>query len=170
MAQDRRKKLEAAERLLLQGKVQAALLEFEDLARSSPRDILTLNRVGDVLARQGRNGDAVVYYRQIADQFAQGGFVPKAIAIHKKILRLTPDAPESLFALGSLYGEQRLPGEARANLLRCGRAAAAGSTFAEARKAYERLVSLEPDDPRHRVRLAEARAAEGETRVAATSW
>ncbi len=166
MAQDRRKKLEAAERLLVQGKIQAALLEFEDLARGSPRDILTLNRVGDVLARQGRNRDAVVYYRQIADQFVKGGFVPKAIAIHKKILRLTPDAPESLFALGSLYAEQRLPGEARAHLLRAAELHLQARRFGEARKAYERLAALEPEDPRHRARLAEARAAEGETKVA----
>jgi tetratricopeptide (TPR) repeat protein len=166
MAQDRRKKLEAAERLLVQGKIQAALLEFEDLARGSPRDILTLNRVGDVLARQGRNRDAVVYYRQIADQFAQGGFVPKAIAIHKKILRLTPDAPESLFSLGNLYAEQRLPGEARAHLLRAAELQLQARRFGDARKAYERLAALEPEDPRHRARLAEARAAEGETKVA----
>jgi len=166
MAQDRRKKLETAERLLTQGKVPAALLEFEDLARSSPRDILTLNRVGDVLSKQGRNVDAVGYYRRIADHFTQSGFLPKAIAIHKKILRLTPDCPDSLTALGVLYAEQRLPGEARAHLLRAAELHLQARRFAEARKAYERLAALEPDDPRHRARLAEARAAEGETREA----
>ncbi len=163
MAQDRRKKLETAERLLTQGKIPAALLEFEDLARNSPRDILTLNRVGDVLSKQGRNADAVVYYRQIADHFAEGGFLPKAIAIHKKILRLTPDCAYSLGALGALYADQQLPGEARAHLMRSAELHLQAKRFADARKAYERLVALEPDDPRHRVRLAEARAAEGET-------
>jgi tetratricopeptide (TPR) repeat protein len=163
MALDRHKSLEAAERYLKQGKVQAALAELERLAAASPHDPITLNRMGDLLARQGRRAEAVGYYFRIAQQFAKQGFYPKAVAIYKKILRVEPDNAGSLTELGDLYVRQKLPGEARRYLLRAAELHLQNKDFATARSVYERLVAAEPDDPRHRARLAEARAAEGET-------
>ena len=102
--------MQAAERLLKQGKLQAALAELQRASESAPDDLLTLNRLGDLLARQGRNDEAIGYYRKIADRFADGGFLPKSIAIHKKILRLDPNNLESLVGLGEMYLSQDLHG------------------------------------------------------------
>ena len=95
-----------------QGKVDGALVQLQQLAESGPTDLLTLNRIGDLLARQGRTGEAIGYYLQIANQFLDAGYVPKAIAIHKKILRLDPSSVQSFIQLGELYMEQKLPAEA----------------------------------------------------------
>jgi tetratricopeptide (TPR) repeat protein len=163
MAPDRQKQLQLAERLLKQGKVQAAMLELERLADSAPSDVLTLNRIGDLLAKQGRKDEAIRFYTKIARQFTKSGFLPKAVAIHKKILRLNTNFVASLVELGELYFQQKLPGEARSYLLRAADQYLHARNFTKAREVYERLVAAEPDDPRHRARLAEARAAEGET-------
>ena len=100
MAADRQKQLQQAERLLKQGKVPAALVELERLADGAPKDVLTLNRIGDLLAKQGRKDEAIRFYNKIALQFTQGGFLPKAVAIHKKVLRLNPSYVQSLVQLG----------------------------------------------------------------------
>ena len=162
MALDRQKQLQQAERLLKQGKVQAAMLELERLSDSAPKDVLTLNRIGDLLAKAGRREEAVRFYLKIAEQLTSSGFVHKAVAIHKKILRLAPNHVGALAQLGDLYYQQRLPGEARTHLLRAADQYLQGRNFGKAREIYERLVAAEPEDPRHRARLAEARAAEGE--------
>ncbi len=162
MALDRRKGLQTAERLLKQGKLQAALSELRKVSESAPNDLLTLNRLGDLLARQGRHPEAIDYYRRIAEQFASGGFVPKAIAIHKKILRLDPQNLESMVALGELYIAQKLNGEARSYLLHASNQYLQNKQFAEAKTVYETLVEAEPDDLRHRVRLAETKIALGD--------
>ena len=168
MAADRQKQLQQAERLLKQGKVQAAMLELERLAAGAPNDVLTLNRIGDLLAKQGRKDEAIRFYTKIAEQFTKSGFLPKAVAIHKKVLRLNPNLIQSLVALGQLYFQQKLPGEARTHMLRAADQYLHARNFSKAREVYEKLVAAEPGDPRHRARLAEARAAEGETGTAGT--
>ena len=163
MAADLGSSFNHAERLLRSGKVQPALEELERVVTDNPRDLLCLNRCGDLLARTGHPGPAIRYYERLADQYAQNGFAPKAIAIYKKALRLQAELPRVFLKLGELYMAQEHTGEARGYLLRAAEGHLNQREFAEARKVYERLVEGEPDDPRHRVRLAETRAAEGET-------
>jgi tetratricopeptide (TPR) repeat protein len=158
-----------AERLLKQGRVDAAVVELQKLARRNPKDVAVLNRIGDLLARQGRSEEAVGFYDKIAEEFAQSGFIPKAVAIYKKILRLVPERTDTLFQLGNLFLRQELAGEARVYLLRAAELYLAAKEFEQAREVYEQLAAAEPQDARHRVRLAETLAAEGKTADAATA-
>ncbi len=59
MPVDQQKGLQTAERLLKQGKTSEALEQLERLAKEAPSDVLTINRMGDLLARQGRTGASV---------------------------------------------------------------------------------------------------------------
>jgi len=166
MALDRHKTMQSAERLLKQGKVPTAVAQLKALADSVSSDPVTLNRVGDMLARHGQNGLALKYYDQIASQFTQQGFYPKAVAIHKKILRINPNHIDSLIELGGLFVKQKLPGEARRFFLKGAELYLQTQNFVDARAVYEQLVAAEPEEPRHRARLAEARAAEGDSEAA----
>jgi tetratricopeptide (TPR) repeat protein len=168
MALDPQSSLRSAEALFGQGKVQAAISELARLAKSAPGDLLTLNRVGDLLARQGQTEEAIGYYVRIADEFTGQGFYPKAVAIYKKVLRLDPQSPDAMLWLGDLYLKQKLPGEARGYFLRAAEQFLENKEFDRARETYERLVAAEPSDPRHRARLAETRAAEGDRETAGT--
>jgi hypothetical protein len=49
----------------------------------------------------------------VAEQFAEQGFLPKAIAIYKKINRLAPQRLDIFERLGELYVEQGLMVEAK---------------------------------------------------------
>jgi tetratricopeptide (TPR) repeat protein len=162
MAENREKALREAERLLKQGKVQTALETLRKVADRASRDPAVLNRIGDLLSMHGRLPEALVYYQKIAEQFAQSGFYPKAIAIYKKILRKDPERVETLVQMGQMYLRQKLPGEARGYLLRAGDQLVKEHEYEKAREIFRSLVESEPGDPRHRVRLAETLAAEGE--------
>lgn len=166
MALDRRKRWRTAERLLKQGDVQAALSELQKISESAPDDLQTLNRLGDLLARQGRDGDAIHYYAKIAVRFEQGGFIPKAIAMHKKIVRLEPGSLDSVVRLGELYLQRKLLGEAAHYLLHAANQHVQEERYDPARKIYEKLAEAQPEDLRHRVRLAEVHAAEGDSAAA----
>ena len=167
MALDLQKTLLSAERMLKTGKVDSALAELNRLARSGPNDLLALNRIGDLLSRNGRPSEAIRYYTQIAGKFTESGFVPKAIAIHKKVLRLNPDCTASLVSLGELYVKQKLAGEAARFFLAAAERFLQEKAFAEAREVYRRLVDADPANPLHRARLAETMAAEGANEEAA---
>lgn len=158
-AADREKAFESAERLLRSGKVPSALEEFRRLADESPRDLQMLNRIGDSLARAGRNGDAIAYYERIADQFAAAGFFPKAVAILKKVTRLDADRAETLIRLGEFHVKQKLAVDAKGYLLRAGEILLRGGKTQTAKEVYGRLVAADPADARSRVRYAEACAA-----------
>jgi tetratricopeptide (TPR) repeat protein len=162
MALDRENTFSNAERLLKQGKIAQALDECRRLAEDAPKDLLMLNRLGDFLARSNRGADAIVYYSMIAEQFSASGFYPKAIAILKKIIRVDPSHLAAVVRLGELNLKQKLPGEARTWLLQAAEGYVRGREFTKAREVYEKLVAAEPDNVVHVVRLAEARAAEGD--------
>jgi tetratricopeptide (TPR) repeat protein len=84
------------------------------------------------------------------------------VAILKKSQKLDPERPETFARMGDLYLRQKLTGEARMQLLHAAERFLKARRYADARLVYERLVTAEPDDTRHRVRLAETRAAEGD--------
>jgi len=167
MGSDIKQSLAAAEKLLKAGKVAEALAAFDRVVEKSNGNLLTVNLVGDAIASGGQPEKAVPYYARIADQFSHQGFYPKAIAIRKKILRLTPESAEALVGLGDLYVRQEHSAEARGYYLRAADHLLQKKDYTGARAVYERLVAAEPDDPRHRVRLAETRAAAGEGAEAA---
>lgn len=166
MALDREDTFREAERCVRTGRLPEALALCRRLAEESPRDLLMLNRIGDLLARAGRIADAAGYYDRIAERFVEAGFLPRAAAILKKILKLDPSRTDALVRLGELYIRQRLVGEGRAYLLRAADRFVAAHDLKSARRVYERLVAAEPAEPLHRVRLAETKAAEGDPKGA----
>jgi tetratricopeptide (TPR) repeat protein len=167
MGSDIKQSLAAAEKLLKAGKVAEAITQFDRVVDDSKGDLLTVNRVGDAIVSAGQPEKAVPYYARIADQFSRQGFYPKAVAIRKKILRLTPESTEALVGLADLYVRQEHPAEARSYYLRAADHLLKEKDFSGAQEVYVRLVAAEPDDPRHRVRLAETRAAAGDEAEAA---
>ncbi|HZN54649.1 MAG TPA: tetratricopeptide repeat protein [Candidatus Polarisedimenticolaceae bacterium] len=166
MALEREKTFANAERLLKQGKVSQALDECRRLAEDAPKDLLMLNRLGDLLARSSRGAEAIVYYEKIADQFSTSGFYPKAIAILKKVVKVDPTRLDAIVRLGELNLKQKHSGEARSWLLQAAEAYLRARDFKHAREVYEKLVAAEPDNFVHAVRLAEARAAGGDSEQA----
>ena len=75
MPMDRDETLRRAEKLLRQGRLDAAIAEYASLVEDQPRDWTTANLLGDLYVRAGQIDQAVAQYTRIAEHLAREGFV-----------------------------------------------------------------------------------------------
>ena len=144
---DRDDTLRRAEKLLRQGRLDAAIAEYARLVEDQPRDWATANLLGDLYVRAGQIRPAVAQYTRIAEHLTREGFVAKASALYKKIVKIDPDDDAALLRMAQLSAQQGLAADARLQLQalfqqRVRRGNAAGA--AEAAAAY---AALDPADP-----------------------
>jgi tetratricopeptide (TPR) repeat protein len=113
---DRTATLRDAEKLLRQGKLDMAIAEYVRIVDEFPRDWNTGNILGDLYVRAGKIDKAVDQFVRIADNLSETGFLPKAGAVYKKILRIKPDHDHALMQSAEIAGSQGLLVDARAYL------------------------------------------------------
>jgi len=111
---DRAATLRQAEKLLRQGKLDQAIAEYVRLVEDQPRDWNTANALGDLYVRAGHLERAIEQFSRIAESLGEQGFVPRASAVYKKILKLKPDADHALVRAGECAAQQGLLADARA--------------------------------------------------------
>ena len=155
MALDRNKVARNAEKLVARGKLNAAIDEYRKLLKESANDTTTLNRVGDLYARLNRLDKATALFKKTADHFIDEGFFVKAIAIYKKIIRLDPAQIEVYERLADLYSRQGLVNESRSQYQVVADYYQKHGNVDAAIGVYGKLIELEPDNPSHRLRLAD---------------
>ena len=125
-----RKKYDKAERLLRK--------EFD----AGRRDASLRLQLADVIAMAGRSKEAVPIYVGLADEFARSGHAPKAIAILKKIDKISPGRSDVANRLAALIGDHG------------SKAAAAPPPPADAMHDYEPARSVVPPEPEPEVEIA----------------
>ena len=164
---DRDDTLRRAERLLRQGRLEAAIEEYAQVVAAYPKDWATANLLGDLFIRAGRTDRAVTQYGRIAEQLAADGFLSKAAALYKKILKITPDDEQALLRTAELASQQGLPADARHLLHQLfQRRLKAGDRDGAARIA-RRLGAIDPNDVVGRLDAARMLAEIGDARGAA---
>lgn len=97
-----------AQRALLDGNYKKALELFEEILQQKPDDLRILMRMAELHEKLGQIQQAVGYYREAANKYAEQGFVVQAIAVYKIICRLDPtqtDVKERLQRLAKERGE-----------------------------------------------------------------
>jgi thioredoxin-like negative regulator of GroEL len=135
---DRDATLKKAEKLLRQGKLDAAIAEYVRLTADQPRDWTSVNALGDLYVRAGHPDMAVAQFARVADHLLRDGSLSKAAAVYKKILRIAPDdqhATKRLVEVEEKQAEQASPSTKR----RRGKArtpADADDMVGEAREAH----------------------------------
>jgi tetratricopeptide (TPR) repeat protein len=158
MAFDKAKAIRAAEKHLAQGKIPAAIQEYQRVVSNDPEDFSTLNTLGDLHARVNQKREAVACYRRVAEHYREQGFALKAVAMYKKVTRIEAGDPRVALALASLYEQQGLSADARAQYLSAADWFTRSGDGHEALKALGRVADLDPSDIEVRVRLAEGYA------------
>lgn len=170
MALDREDTLKKAEKLLRQGRLDGAIAEYVRVVEDQPRDWTTANTLGDLYVRANQPEKAVAQYARIADHFFQDGFYPKAAALYKKILKITPDNEAAQLHLADISARQGLLMDARSYLTTV---AARRRARGDARGADEmvvRLGSIDPADVDARLAAARVVAASGDEKEAARRY
>ena len=154
--------LAGAEKLLAKGKYEAALKEYQRLLDENPNDILVLNKVGDIFVLLNRPMDSLPHFTRIAEHYARDGFFLKAIAIYKKINKIDPSKLEIYNYLADLYHKQGLVPEARAQFQILADHYLKQNQLAEAIAVYRKMASVDPNDIKIPVRLADLLISAGE--------
>jgi tetratricopeptide (TPR) repeat protein len=113
LALDREDTLKKADKLLRQGRLDAAIAEYVRVVEDQPRDWNTANTLGDLYVRAKQTDKAVAQYARIARHFFDDGFYPKAAALYKKILKIYPDHEDSQLQLADLSAKQGLLADAK---------------------------------------------------------
>ena len=137
------------------GRLDKAIALHQQLLKLNSRDWNTINKVGDLYARMGKNREASVQYAKVAEFYADDGFLLKAIAIWKKINRLDASALEPYLKLADLYAKQGLMMEAKSQYqivvdeyIKRGKARDAGDVL-------QKMADIDPGDLKIRSRLAD---------------
>jgi pilus assembly protein FimV len=162
MAYNKSKFVEAAQKLLNQGKVAQAIAEYQQILKYEPRDQVTLMTIGELYIRQGETIQAIDYFERLAQLFVSDGFLTKAIAVYKRIAKLAPEEIRPLEKLADLYVQQGVMSEARPLFLQLAELHLKNNRQPEAVTLLKKLLSAEPDNLRIQVRLADLYQAMGQ--------
>jgi tetratricopeptide (TPR) repeat protein len=162
MAYSKSKYVEAAQKLLNQGKVPQAIAEYQQILKYEPKDQVTLMTVGELYIRQGETFQAIDYFERLAQIFVGDGFLTKAIAVYKRIAKLAPEEIRPLEKLADLYVQQGVMSEARPLFLQLAEIHLKGNRQPEAVALLKKLLLAEPDNLRIQIRLADLYTAMGQ--------
>lgn len=102
-------RLRKAERCIRQGRLQRAIRWYQEMVADDPADLASLNRIGDLLVRTAQLPKAIGIFLDVAGRYADDGFLAKAMAIYRKILRCDPHQQEARHRLRQLYCRRGLP-------------------------------------------------------------
>jgi hypothetical protein len=85
---------ESVDQLIARGNHRKAVALLRGELKSNRRSVHLRQKLADSLVKIGEEDEAVEILQQLVDEFADGGFWAKAIAVLKKMQRVKPDWPE----------------------------------------------------------------------------
>ncbi len=156
MSFDKAKAMRNAERFVAQGKIRAAIKEYRSVVDNDPRDIATLNMLGDLYAKSAEKGEAVACYLKVAEHYNTQGFSQKAIAIYNKISRIQPESIEVSAKLAELHKGKGSLAEARAHYTTLAEHHQKHGRRLEALAMYKQIALLDPNNTDVCLNLADA--------------
>jgi tetratricopeptide (TPR) repeat protein len=149
------KVLSAAEKHVQQGKLQNAIGEYEKVAKEDPKDLTVLNTIGDLYARLGQPERATAFFRRVGDAYAADGFTVKAIAMYKKLTKLTPHSIDGLQKLAELYTQQGLYNDARQQYVALADHWMRANDLDGAARVFQKMLELDPENAAMQTKLAD---------------
>lgn len=159
---DRSATLRKAEKLLRQGKLEQSLAEYLRVLEDQPADWTTANLVGDLYARMGQVDRAAEQYMRIGDNLKAHGLASKAIALYKKVLRMTPNHEQALLQAAEVSAAQGLIADARTYLNAASERYRGRGHERGMAEIKMRLGALDPADYPARLAAARARGVAGD--------
>ncbi|MBS2027005.1 MAG: cyclic nucleotide-binding domain-containing protein [Deltaproteobacteria bacterium] len=103
---DLRKLKDDATQAFAKGKFAKAVDLFDELVKADPKDFQAQMKLGDALVKANNKQRAVTVYQKVAEAYANGGFLPKAIAACKVILEIDPKHNATQQVLAGLYAKK----------------------------------------------------------------
>lgn len=95
-----------ADELIMKGNWSKALVEYKKIVNAEPTNIRNRQKLGDILAKLNKKEEAIEEYAKVAESYASEGFLIKAIAMNKLIIKLDPENKEVQENLAALYASR----------------------------------------------------------------
>ncbi len=165
---DRVRIVEQAEKFVRAGRVKEAIAEYERLSLGDPQDVGTLNIIGDLYIRLGQNDKAIRSFQRVAEEYERRGLFSQALAICKKIHKLTPESTDHALKLGDLYAQQGFAAEAKTVYASVASRLAGAGQAVEAIAIFEKIVKIDREDHDARKALARLYRESGNVDAAVT--
>lgn len=162
--------MQAAQKYLAKGQLDRAIVEYENVVKSDPKDARMLLKLGDLYTRKGATKEASATYRKVAEQYAEQGFFLKAVAVCKQILKLDPGQLDVWEKLAEMYELLSLASDALATYEQLYEAHTRAGNTRKALRALEKLAELDPENVAARIRYAEALSKANKTEDAALAF
>src|ERR1051326_1669216 len=164
MAFDKAKVLQAAEKFLSQGKINAAIKEYRQIVDNDPDDLTTLNMLGDLYVRSNKKEDAIRCFERIAEHYSTQEFNLKTIE------RRRAHDPAIACKLAELYANQGL---VHTTLFRSLVVADAYTKSGDNKRALDilhKIADLDPNNTEIRLKLADGYLKENMRRESAAAF
>jgi len=137
------------------GQFAKAVATWRELLDGSPTDANVYNTIGDLCLKNRMTADAVEAYSKAARFFLQEGFHLKAIALYKKILKLSPDRADLCTMLGDLNVVRGLMNNAIADYLAGAKVYIQKGHNTNALTLFRKIMKVDPRNMDIRLRVAE---------------
>jgi tetratricopeptide (TPR) repeat protein len=143
---DREEILRTAEKFRLNGRIQKAISEYENILSVDQRDIDVHIKIAPLYIRVGRKDQAKDSLRQVISWYEKRGFLEKAIATLRLALTVDRLNLAAYLHLAELYLSKDHFSDAR-NVLKAARKVFRGKWYLkEALAVEERILRIAPDD------------------------
>ncbi len=159
--ENRLKILQSAERLIKQGKIEAAIKEYQKIIEVKPDDLEVRRFIGDLNLKLNRLPEAFKQFEWISDFYLKEGFFTKAIAMYKRIARLDPQNESISFKLADLYSKQGLTIEAKQIYLELAEEYKRQNNQKKALGIYKKILEFDRGNIKMRILLADNYLREG---------
>ena len=170
MTFDKTKAMRNAEKYLSQGKIRAAIGEYEQVVKHDARDFGTMNMLGDLYVKSSEAKAAIKCYTAVADHYGKQGFAQKAIAVYNKISKIEPHSIETSIKLADLYKLKGSLNDARSHYTRIADHFKKQGQIIEALAMWKEIHTSDPFDTKVYLSLADSYLAEGQSEEALEAY
>jgi len=153
--ENRLKILKVADKLFKQGKIDAAIKEYQKILEIKRDDLEVRRIIGDLLIKLNRLPEAIHQFEWIADYYLKEGFHTKAIAMYKRISRIDPKNEDIPLKLADLYSKQGLIIEAKQIYLELAEEYKRQKNQKKALGIYKKILEFDRHNIKMRLLLAE---------------
>jgi tetratricopeptide (TPR) repeat protein len=153
--ENRLKILQQAEKLFKQGKIEAAIKEYQKIIELKPDDLEIRRIIGDLYLKLNKLPDAIKQFEWISDFYLKEGFFTKAIAMYRRITRIAPQNESISIKLADLYTKQGLLIEAKQIYLEMAEEYKRQKNQKKALGIYKKILEFDRSNIKMRILLAD---------------
>lgn len=170
MSFDKIKAMRNAEKFLAQGKIKAAIGEYQQVVDHDSKDFGTMNLLGDLYSKSGETKPALRYYDKVAEHYSKQGFSQKAIAVYNKINKIQPNSVQVSEKLAELYKTKGAVTEAKSHYVVLAENYQSKGRMVEALAMWKQIALLDPTNTEVFLTIAESYLKEGQTEEAVDAF